>query len=170
MTQKCNAEGLRIIQSCESLELEAYPDPASPLGRLCSQHGHPMRDYRKVPGWEAVCGKPWTVGFGDTGGVCQGQQITEADAEARLARKVSGFEAAVSRALKRPVTENQFSALVCFAYNVIGWADSTLIKKINAGDVQGAADEFPKWDHAGGKVLAGLTKRRALERELFLKA
>lgn len=67
-------------------------------------------------------------------------------------------------------TQDEFDALVDFAFNLgIGaLAGSTLLKKLNAGDIEGAADEFLKWDHAGGKVLAGLTKRRQGERALFL--
>ena len=69
-----------------------------------------------------------------------------------------------------PVTQNQFDALVSFTYNLGAGnlRSSTLLKKLNAGDYAGAADEFPKWNKAGGKELAGLTRRRNAERDLFL--
>ncbi len=69
------------------------------------------------------------------------------------------------------LTENQYSALVSFTFN-LGCGNlrrSTLLKKLNAGDVQGAADEFKKWDKAGGKVLPGLVRRRAAENKMFCR-
>ena len=69
-----------------------------------------------------------------------------------------------------PLTENQKAALQDFVYNVgaTAFASSTLARKLNLGDTPGAADEVPKWNHAGGVVLAGLTKRRAAEQALFI--
>ena len=75
----------------------------------------------------------------------------------------------VSRLINVPLTENQFGALVSFTYNV-GSGNlkaSTLRQKLNRGDYAGAADEFPKWRRAGGKILRGLVRRRAAERALF---
>ena len=71
--------------------------------------------------------------------------------------------------LECSVTQNQFDALVSFAYNLGAGAlrNSTLLKRLHAGDVKGAADEFPKWNKAAGKVLEGLTRRRMMERQLF---
>ena len=68
------------------------------------------------------------------------------------------------------VTQNQFDALVSFAFNLgpANLKSSTLLRKVNSGDVNGAADEFLKWNHAGGQVLAGLTARRNAEKTLFL--
>ena len=76
-----------------------------------------------------------------------------------------------SRAAARvKLNQNQFDALVSFTYNLGAGAlgSSTLLGKLNRGDFEGAADEFPKWNKAGGKVLNGLVKRRAAERSLFL--
>ena len=72
--------------------------------------------------------------------------------------------------IKTALTENQFSALVSFTFNLGAGAlqRSTLRMKLNRGEVQGAADEFPKWLIAGGRILAGLVRRRAAERALFL--
>ena len=68
------------------------------------------------------------------------------------------------------LTQGQFDALVSFAYNVGSRAlsTSTLLKKLNAGDIKGAADEFLRWNKSGGKVMPGLTNRRKAERALFL--
>ena len=68
------------------------------------------------------------------------------------------------------LTQGQFDALVSFTYNLgaRSLSTSTLLKKLNAGDYRGAADEFPRWNKAGGQVLAGLTRRREAERSLFL--
>jgi lysozyme len=79
------------------------------------------------------------------------------------------FEKDVKRLVTVPLNQNQFDALVSFAYNcgAGNLGKSTLLKKVNAGDFEGAAKEFAKWNKGGGKVLAGLTKRRAAEAKLF---
>ena len=81
-----------------------------------------------------------------------------------------GYESDVSNLVKVKLTQGQFDALVSFAYNLGARAlsTSTLLQKLNAGDYTGAADEFPRWNKAGGKVLPGLTWRREAERALFL--
>ena len=80
------------------------------------------------------------------------------------------FGSFVSKVVKVPLNQNQFDALVSFAYNVGNGSlqNSTLLKKLNSGDYQGASNEFLKWNKSGGKVLNGLTKRREKERALFL--
>jgi lysozyme len=67
-------------------------------------------------------------------------------------------------------SQNEFDALASFAFNVgVGALQaSTLRRKYNAGDIEGAAEEFPKWNRGGGRVLAGLTRRRLAEQALFL--
>lgn len=96
--------------------------------------------------------------------------LTQQQAEDLLAKDLKQFEIGVMTAVKVALTQNQFDALVSFSFNLgLGNLNSsTLLKKLNAGDYQGAADEFPKWNRAGGKVLQGLTNRRIAERELFL--
>ena len=80
------------------------------------------------------------------------------------------FASFVSKVVKVSLNQNQFDALVSFAYNVGNGSlqNSTLLKKLNSGDYQGASNEFLRWNKAGGKVLNGLTKRREKERALFL--
>ena len=100
----------------------------------------------------------------------RGITITKQEAEERLkARLTREFEPGVVSLVKVPLTQNQFDALVCFAYNVGIQAlrGSTLLKKLNGGDYAGAANEFGRWNRAGGRVLSGLISRRAAERACF---
>jgi lysozyme len=80
-------------------------------------------------------------------------------------------QAGVGRLVKQPVTQGQYDALVSFVFNVGegAFGRSTLLRKLNAGDCRGAADEFPRWNQARGRVLPGLVTRRAEERTLFLQ-
>ncbi|MCJ2030709.1 lysozyme [Methylobacterium sp. J-043] len=96
-------------------------------------------------------------------------RITQAEADDILARDLVRFEDAVARLVRVPVTQNQFDALVSFAFNLGegNLGSSTLLKKLNAGDYDGAADQFARWNKAKGKVLTGLTRRRAAEADLF---
>lgn len=117
----------------------------------------------------------WTIGYGWTQPVNgkpvgKGMTITQEAADNLLRSGVVQYEKGVTGLVKVTVNQNQFDALVDFAYNlgVKSLEGSTLLKKLNAADSQGAADEFPKWNKAGGKVLNGLVKRRAAERSLFL--
>jgi lysozyme len=141
---KVNNAGLELIKKYEGLRLKVYTCPAGIL----------------------------TVGYGHTGpDVRSGQTITPEKAAELLAADVEKFERGVAGLLRRAVTENQFSALVSFAYNLgLGnLGKSTLLKKLNDGDFTGAAAEFGKWNKAAGRVLPGLTARREAERTLFMK-
>lgn len=105
-------------------------------------------------------------------------RITQAQADAYFDHDLGAFEHDVQQLVRVTPTQGQFDALVSFAYNVgsdidadiipEGLGDSSLMRKFNAGDIKGAADEFEKWNKAGGKVLAGLTRRRKAERAMFL--
>lgn len=117
-----------------------------------------------------------TIGWGSTWDE-QGRPITMdhppitlIEAQILLDREVQHVESAVSKLIKAELTQGMFDALVSFAYN-LGTGNlqaSTLRRKLNRGDYEGAADEFPKWRKAGGRVLTGLVRRRAEERALFL--
>ena len=118
----------------------------------------------------------WTIGFGTTiypNGirVKKGDTCTEAQAKAYMAHDLKKFESAVNNAVTVPINQNQFDALVSLAYNIgIGaFSKSTLVKKLNAGDIRGAAEQFDVWVNAGGKRMQGLVNRRAKEKEVFLK-
>lgn len=119
-----------------------------------------------------VCpGGKLTIGYGHTGpDVTTGKKIDEEEANALLVKDVQRFERAVNGLVTVPMTQGMFDALISFSFNlgVGSLKSSTLLKKLNAGNLTGAADEFLKWNKAGGKVLAGLSARRESERERFL--
>jgi GH24 family phage-related lysozyme (muramidase) len=137
-----NTKGLKLLKSFEGLRLNAYIDAVGVL----------------------------TIGYGTTTGVFPGMQITEAQAEGFLKRDLTRFENAVTDLVKVKLNEDQFSALVSFAYNVgeNALAGSTLLRLLNQGDYQGAADQFLRWNRGDNGELPGLTRRRNAERSLFL--
>ena len=96
--------------------------------------------------------------------------ISNEQAEALLRETLVQYESGVLELVRVPLNQNQFDALVCFAYNVgIGnLKKSTLLKRLNDGCYTDAAEQFLRWNRAGGRVLNGLAKRRKLEKELFL--
>ena len=98
------------------------------------------------------------------------EPITEAEAEVLLIRDLESSEGWVRRLIKTALTKNQYSALTSFIFNVGAGAlqRSTLRMKLNSEKFQGATDEFPKWRRAGGRILAGLVRRRVAEQTLFL--
>lgn len=137
-----SANGLDLIKRFEGLKLKSYLCPAN----------------------------VWTIGYGSTGAhVRHGMVISEAEAEALLRQDVARFERAVEAVTQAP-TQAEFDALVSFAFNVGSGAlkSSTLLRLHNAGDRQGAADQFLRWNRAGKMILPGLTRRRAAERALYL--
>lgn len=146
--RELNQAGLSLIEQFEGCKLKPYLDVA------------------KIP----------TIGIGTTkypdgrAVTMNDPPITEAQARSFLKSHLEGDCKAVSGLVKVTLNDNEFAALVSFTYNVgrNALASSTLLKKLNSGDRQGAADQFLKWDHAGGVVVAGLTRRRKAERELFL--
>lgn len=119
----------------------------------------------------------WTIGYGSTryaSGTKVGpndKPITEAQAAAIVMNTLIEYENAVLRYVSHQINQNQFDALVDFAYNcgAQNLRTSTLLKRLNEGNITAAADEFRKWVTAGGKRLSGLVKRREAERTLFLK-
>ena len=115
-------------------------------------------------------GDPWTIGWGATGpGIGPGTIWTQAQCDARLASDLERFAAEVNRALgDAPTTQDQFDALVSFHYNTGAIARSTLMRLHRAGDHAGAAAEFGRWVHAGGRKLTGLVRRRAAEAALYV--
>lgn len=117
----------------------------------------------------------WTIGYGwtqpvDGKPIRAGMTIKQETAERLLKTGLVSYESDVSRLVKVGLTQGQFDALVSFTYNLgaRSLSTSTLLRKLNAGDCAGAADEFLRWNKAGGKVLNGLTRRREAERALFL--
>jgi lysozyme len=113
----------------------------------------------------------WTCGWGCTEGVTPNTLWTEAEATAALRSEMDKHEAAVLRLVKVPITQSQFDALVSFSYNCgsTALAKSTLLRHLNSGDPVRAASHFADYKRAGGKVLAGLVRRRAAEAGLFMR-
>jgi lysozyme len=111
----------------------------------------------------------WTIGYGHTLGVHPGMVCTEEEANQWLLSDVADAANAVNLYVKPGVTQDEFDALVDFTFNVgiTAFRTSTLLAKFNDNDVQGAIDEFEKWDMSGGKHIAGLLRRRNAERALF---
>jgi lysozyme len=115
-------------------------------------------------------GGVWTNGTGHTGpDVYPGQRATDEQVMAWLAEDVKEAEEAVTKYVTAPLTQNQFDALVSFVFNIgaSAFKNSTLLRKLNAGDYDGAIGQFKRWNLDNGKVVAGLSKRRMLEASLF---
>jgi len=163
---KTSPDGLAVMHYFESCRLKAYPDPATG-------------------------GAPWTIGWGDTGpDVVRGLVITQQEADQRLTTRLTyEFEPMVRAAVTVDLNQRQFDALVSIVYNtgpglasrpgrpgrdgVIRLASglpSTLLRRVNAGEFQAAADAFLAWNRGNGQVMLGLRRRRAAERALFLGA
>lgn len=145
---KTSSVGINLITSFEDLELKAYLCPAD----------------------------VWTIGFGTTvypdgTKVKKGDTCTADQAKAYFAYDLKRFENAVNSGLTVSVNQNQFDALVSLTYNIgeTAFKKSTLLAKLNKGDIKGAAEQFAVWNKGGGGVLKGLVRRRVAERELFLK-
>ena len=142
---KLSQRGIDLIKQFEGYSSRAYPDPATG-------------------------GAPWTIGYGTTKGVKPGMVITAQQAEKMLRDDVAKFESGVSSLITAPTTQGQFDAMVSLAYNIgLGnFGKSTLLKKHNARCYTCAADQFRVWNRAAGKVMNGLTKRRAAERQVYM--
>lgn len=148
MARRVNADGLKLITSFEGFEPKWYRDPVG----------------------------IWTIGFGHTDAAGAPKHATSnglvLSAEAAteiLANDLGQYAEAVERAVKVPLNDNQFAALVSFTYNVGAGAlaKSTLVKKLNTGNYGAVRSELAKWNKAGGKVMKGLTRRRTAEADLF---
>lgn len=146
---KCGEDGIELIKHYESFQAKPYTCPA---GKATIGYGST----------EYPDGTP--VRLSDPA-------ITEADACQFLADTLGQYEDAVSESVKVEITQSMFDACVSLTYNIGSGAFrlSTLVKKLNAGDVEGAGFEFKKWVHGGGRVLPGLVARREAEFQLFME-
>lgn len=112
----------------------------------------------------------WTIGYGHTGpDVKEGQRITKLEADRLLRQDLERFENTVNNTVTVELNQNRFDALVSFTYNVgeEAFKRSTLVGKLNNGEIAEASEEFLKWNKAKGRELVGLTRRREAEQELF---
>lgn len=136
---------LKLIMEFEGCELRAYPDPGTG-------------------------GDPITIGWGATGpDIRLGLVWTQRQADTRLSADVSKFASGVRALVTRPTTAGQLGAMISLAYNIglAAFKKSTLLRLFNAGDVAGARKQFAAWNKSGGRVMAGLTRRRAAEAAVF---
>lgn len=146
---KTGRAGIALIKNFEGCVLQSYRDPVG----------------------------VWTLGFGHTTAagppeVKAGMKITKEEAEEILVRDLGKYETAVTRGLTRVPTQNQFDAMVSLCYNIGpgNFAKSSVLRHFNAGQFGSAASSFALWNKADGRVLAGLSRRRAAEASLFSKA
>jgi lysozyme len=166
MVRDINQAGFDLIRSFEGIPdgdpstvtLDPYLDP---IGIWTIGWGHAIRvgnDFLRGPANRARAFALYPGG------------LTLAQAETLLRADLITRCRDVAAALTRDVNENQFAALVSFAFNcgIANLKQSTLLRLVNAGDFAGAAREFPKWNKSGGQVLKGLTRRREAEAALFL--
>ncbi len=118
----------------------------------------------------------WTVCYGETNGVEPGDTHTKAECDAMLSQQVKAYADRVSKCIddgqEARMPEGMKAALISWAYNVGTGAAcrSTLVRKLNSGDLVGACNELPRWNRAGGRVVPGLSNRRAAEQALCLEA
>ena len=113
-----------------------------------------------------------SIGYGHTAGVRMGDAITQEQADKYLADELAMFEHGIAELVKVPVTQGQWDALVSLTYNIGSGnlARSTLLKKLNTGDMDGCRREFPKWDMSAGVHVPGLLTRRMAEATMFANA
>jgi lysozyme len=138
---KTSKSGINLIKEFEGCELTAYLCPA----------------------------KVWTIGYGTTSGVKEGQKITEIQAEDFLKKDLVRFESAVNRMVRVPITQGIFDALVSFTYNLGAGAlaTSTLLRLLNDRKYSEAGDQLLRWNKVEDEELEGLTRRRRAERKVF---
>lgn len=134
-------KAIELIKDFESLQLKAYLCPAN----------------------------VWTIGYGHTRGVKPDDEISIYQAERYLRADLVQIERDINQLVRVPLTQGQYDALVSFVFNcgTRAFSTSTLLKKLNSRDYEGAANEFERWKFAKGRALPGLERRRRLEKRLF---
>lgn len=139
---KTSQNGINLIKQFEGLRLEAYKCPGGVL----------------------------TIGYGHTGDdVKEGDRITPDNAEYLLKQDIKSAEYCINTEVKRELTQNQYDALISFVFNIgsFNFRHSTLLRQLNYGNYQKAAEQFDKWIYSKKTILPGLVKRRKAERLLF---
>lgn len=141
---KLGPQGTALIQSYEQCRLAAY---------LPTAHDVP------------------TIGYGHTRGVAMGDTCTQEQADAWFLEDVAWAEDCVNRSVGALLSQQEFDACVSLCFNIgcRAFSGSTLVKLLNADDFEGAAKQFPVWNKQNHVELAGLTRRRTAEAELFEK-
>ena len=134
-------DGLKLIKKFEGCELKSYQDSVG----------------------------VWTIGYGHTKGVEEGQEITQDEAEEMLASELGEYEGYINDMVECDLEQHQFDALVAWVYNLgpTNLRSSTMLKRLNANDLDDVPNQIKRWDKAGGKVLQGLVRRREAEALMF---
>lgn len=169
-----SSTGLEFVKKASSASTKSYVQSVGGLEMIKGFEGVRLKAYKDSAG-------VWTIGWGSTyyaNGmpVKKGDKLVNIDCANDLFRiTLENYANEVRSLVHVQLTQNQFDALVSFQYNTGGLAGSTLLRKLNAGDYQGAADQFPLWNKVTDpitgqkKPFSVLTERRAKERKLFLK-
>jgi lysozyme len=149
-----NAAGVALLKDFEGFERQVAGEPGV-----------------AVAYWDHL-GKVWTGPYGFTRGVREGDRWTREQADERLADEVAEYERAVRDACRVLPSDNQVAAMTCLAWNIgiTGFLRSTVLKAHNRADFEAAARAFGLWNRAGGREVRGLTRRRAAEADLYLRA
>ena len=138
---KISENGLELIKKFEGCETTAYQDSVG----------------------------VWTIGFGHTKGVEEGQTCSIEDAESMLADEMDEYEGYINNMVKVDLQQHEFDALVAWVYNLgpTNLGESTMLKVLNGGQFDRVPDEMNRWTRAGGKILEGLVRRRQAESLMF---
>ena len=138
---KISENGLELIKKFEGCETTAYQDSVG----------------------------VWTIGFGHTKGVEEGQTCSIEDAESMLADEMDEYEGYINNMVKVELQQHEFDALVAWVYNLgpTNLGESTMLKVLNEGQFDRVPDEMNRWTRAGGKILEGLVRRRQAESLMF---
>lgn len=170
---EANARAMANARAEMNARAEAKKFAAAP--KKLSEGG--FKRLQKLEGFSATASRPikgdkLTVGYGHTAAVKEGQTMTREEATAQLEKDVKPFEKAVSNAVKVPLTQKQYDALVHLAFNIgtEAFKNSTVVKRLNAGDMEGAKAAWGRFVKAGGKTVKGLVNRREAEISDFFGA
>ena len=138
---KISEDGLELIKKFEGCETTAYQDSVG----------------------------VWTIGFGHTKGVEEGQTCSIEDAESMLADEMDEYEGYINNMVKVGLQQYEFDALVAWVYNLgpTNLGESTMLKVLNGGQFDRVPDEMNRWTRAGGEILEGLVRRRQAESLMF---
>lgn len=145
--------------------MNAFLDPSAWLFDFLKTH----ESFRPTA-YKPLKGDRWTIGYGHTAGVKQGDVCSHPQADAWLRSDVMEAAYVVNQHVTVPLGQHQFDALCSLVFNIgaVEFEESHLLVLLNDGHYSQAADEFLRWDHSGGKVIAGLLERRRAERAAFL--
>ena len=170
---------MKLIKNFEGFEARAYPDPASELYKQLSKDGilasYLQGSIVELPEkYSKLSGAPWTIGYGETKGVKQGDVWTAVQAEEALATRIEGFLSEVLKTSPKLALESpeRVSAIVSLVYNIgiTNYKGSTVAREIANGNHVSAAQAILLWNKAGKplQVMQGLVRRRQAEKDMYM--